>query len=238
MVEDVRIRQHHPRIPPETAALHRRAAAGRRALHQVPREALHPGLLRRRRSPAAVLRLDGLHPSLDVPERLRDDPAHLRRVGEGAASVEGRAAADASEHERLELAAGVLPPEAAELLRRLLDPLAREALLVDHLPALVHVGELPEAGEDSLRRQRRRPHLRHGVVLAVDDGAGVDAAERAELAHFLDQTLLPLLVRSLPLRIIAYESKGYFLPRHSLSLSLSSFFFFLMGLMNYVEIYI
>lgn len=219
MVENVGIRQHHPGIPTKPSALQRGGAGARRALHQIPRETLHLHIVRlflhphRRRSlnhsyrrrrrhqrsrVTVAVSQQHLHPGINVSESLSDDPAHLGGVGE-VEGVEGGDAMDALEHEALEVAAFVLLLEAAELVRGLLDPLAREALLVDHLAALVHVGELAEAGEDGLRPQLRRPDLRLGVVLAVDDGAAVDAAQGAQLAHLLDQPLLPLLVRSLPL---------------------------------------
>ena len=64
-------------------------------------------------------------------------------------------ASDAAKHERFELAAVVLLPEAAVQLRRLLVPLSREAPLVHHFLALVHVRELAEVGEDGLHLKRR-----------------------------------------------------------------------------------
>lgn len=98
--------------------------------------------------------------------------------------VDGSLAGDVAEHERLELKT-VLLLEAAELLHFLLDPLPREALLAHHFSALVLVGEFVEEGEDELRPKRRQPHLRHGVVRVVYDGAGFSSAEGAQLTFLI-----------------------------------------------------
>lgn len=60
----------------------------------------------------------------------------------------------------------------------------------------------------------RRPYLGVGVEGAVHNSTGVDAAQRAELADFLQQPPLPLLERGLPGGVVGDVGEGHLPPGH------------------------
>lgn len=93
-----------------------------------------------------------------------------------------------------------------ELVRRLGDAVADERLLVHHLLALLHLRHALELREHALGGAAGvGPDVGLGLVRAVDDGARVDPAERAQLAHLLHQPLLALLERGLSGRVVRDE---------------------------------
>nr|GMD45428.1 predicted protein [Ipomoea batatas] len=99
-----------------------------------------------------------------------------------------------------------------QLLARLGDPLTDKPLLVHHLLALLHLRHPLELRHHPLRPRRARPHLRLVLVRAVNYRAGVDPAQRAQLAHLLHQPFLPLLQCRLSSRVVGDEGQLHLLP--------------------------
>lgn len=101
-----------------------------------------------------------------------------------------------------------------ELLIAFCYPLPEEALLVDHLLALLHLRHLLEMGKHTLDSQRGRPDFRLRVIWAIKDGTGINPTESAQLTHLLHQTLLPFLECCFSCRIISDVCKLHLLSSH------------------------